>query len=388
MAKNAVKVLIAPDSFKEALPATEVVEAICRGLQMASPKLVCIPCPLADGGEHTLDVWLYHVQGRRHHIKVGDALGRPRAVAIGLSADGRTALVELAQAAGLEHIAVAQRNPLYMSTFGVGQMIRAAARQGASSLVLTLGGSATHDCGAGMAAALGWRFLDETGTAFVPTGATLDRVVRIEPPESPCQFQEVIAWCDVQNPLLGPQGAAHTYAAQKGATPEEVALLERKTHHFAQLLEHTMGCAVASIPGSGAAGGMGAGAMVFLGARLVPGAAWLLDEIGFDQYLTQAHWLITGEGQFDAQTAHGKLIATVAARAQHREVGVVVLCGSLEATPEQIRAMGVTAAMSIVPGPVDLSQSLTHTSEWLTYAAWAVGRIIIHTDSSTGNSSK
>ncbi len=383
-----MKIVIAPDSFKDACTAIEAAEAIGRGVRRALPNAEIVLCPLADGGEHTLEVWRHHTGGERHEVEVSGPLGERVKAPVALSADGASALIELASAAGLERIPPHRRNPLHTSTRGVGELIAAAKKLGARRLVLALGGSATHDCGAGMAAALGWRFLDRHGHAFVPVGGSLHRVARIEPPGALPPFEEVIALCDVRNPLVGPQGAARTYAPQKGASPQEVERLEENTRHFGQLLDRLAGRPVAALPGAGAAGGMGAGAMAFLGARLLPGARWMMDVAGFEAALAGARWVFTGEGRFDGQTAHGKLVAEVARRAKARgSIGLVVLCGANEADVQAAIALGINAVFRIAQHPCTLEEALSHTLEWLEHTAWAAARLI-QADSSTGSSSK
>lgn len=382
-----MKILIAPDSFKDALAAKEVAAAMAEGLQMALPQAELVLCPLADGGEHTLEVWCAHLGGRLAYFEVSGPLGEAVRAPVALSGDGETVMIEMARVAGLELVPPERRNPLHTTTFGVGELIGAAARLDARRLVLTIGGSATHDVGAGMAAALGWRFFDVEGQSFVPVGATLHRVAAIRPPDRALPFEEVLVLCDVRNPLLGPEGAAWTYAAQKGANVQDQELLEAGTRRFVALLEQATGRSLADLPGAGAAGGMGAGAVAFLGARLVPGAAYLLDAIAFDEKLRGADWVITGEGRFDGQTGHGKLVAEVAVRARAHGVKVMVLCGTLDATAAALDELGIRAAFSIVQGPCTLEEALRRTREWLCLTAWSAGRMI-QADSSTGNSSK
>lgn len=383
-----MKIVIAPDSFKDACTAIEAAEAIGRGVRRALPQADIVLCPLADGGEHTLEVWCNHTGGTRYRVEVGGPLGERIEAPIALSADGATALIELASAAGLERIPLHRRNPMHTTTRGVGELIIAAKELGARKLVLALGGSATHDCGAGMAAALGWRFLDRNGHAFVPVGGTLNRVTRVVPPQGPPLFEEVIALCDVRNPLVGPQGAAHTYARQKGASPQEVKRLEENTRHFGRLLDDLMGGSLSAMPAAGAAGGMGAGAVVFLGASLVSGARWMMEVAGFEEALSGTQWVFTGEGRFDGQTAHGKLVAEVARGAKARgKIGVVVLCGANDADARAAMRLGISAVFSIAQRPCTLEEALGHTTQWLEHTAWAAAHLI-QADSSTGNSSK
>ncbi len=369
-------VLICCDSFKDALPASQVCAAIARGWQAARPEASVRLFPLADGGEGMVEALAFHLGLRPYRLRVRDPLGRPVSAAYSLSADGRTAFIEMAQAAGLQRLAPEERNPLLGSTFGLGEMMADALQQGVSRIVLGIGGSATHDLGMGMAAALGWRFEDEDGRPLQASGLALRQVARILPPVAdPLAGVYVEVMCDVTNPLYGEQGAAHVYARQKGADADMVARLEAGSRHFWAIANGHGGAPAGEQAGAGAAGGLGFGAAYFLNARLRRGVDLMLDLTGFEEAVREADLLITGEGRLDGQTAHGKLISGIARRAAAQGKRVIALCGALAASPAEVRALGLTAAFSIAQGPCSLPEALALTEENLEKTAYFVGAL-------------
>lgn len=373
-----MKILIACDSFKDALPALEACQAIGRGLGKALPGAELTLFPLADGGEGTAEILTWHSRGRRIGLEVSGPLFRPVAAAYGFSGDGQTAFIEMAAASGLPLLNPDERNPLLTTTFGTGELIRDAIGRGARRILLGIGGSATNDAGLGMAAALGYQFLDENEEALPPVGASLGRVRGIDgsrawfSPES----VKVEVLCDVDNPLYGEQGAAFIYAPQKGADDAAVRELDAGLRHFARLLEEKFGRGFADIPGAGAAGGLGAGAMAFLGATLRPGIEAVMELTGFDSRLPDTDLVITGEGKIDRQTLHGKLIYGIARRAQAQGVPVIALCGALPASPEEVEAIGLKAAFCIQNRPLGLAEALRETALNLERTAYQVGRVL------------
>ena len=370
------RILIAPDSFKDALPAVEVSQAIARGWQMARPADELVVLPLADGGEGTLEVLTLQSDGHFEKVEVNDPLFRPVEGRLGLSGDGHTAFVEMAQAAGIQLLARAERNCLYTTTFGVGELILGALERGARRILLGIGSSATNDAGIGMASALGYRFLDERDEELRPVGENLGRIRQID--DSQLRFDpaelEVTVLCDVDNPLFGPRGAAHTYARQKGATEEGVLLLDAGLESFSTVLKGHFGRDFSQVPGAGAAGGMGAGALAFLGAVLRPGIQTVMELTGFDARLEQADLVITGEGKVDEQTLFGKLILGITRKAAARQIPVLAFCGTLEATPAQIQAIGLQAAFSLLTRPCTLEEAIAATADQLEQLAFNVAR--------------
>jgi glycerate kinase len=372
-------ILIATDSFKDALPALEVCRAIERGLRQAGRDVRTVVFPLADGGEGTAGILTFHNNGQTVEREVNDPLFRPVKASYGLSADGATAYIDMAEASGLQLLKSDGRNPLLTSTYGTGELILDAVQRGARRLLLGIGGSATNDAGMGMAAALGYRFLDEAGRELSPTGQSLERVRRIDDGQLKIDSSrlEVTVLCDVDNPLFGPRGAAHVYAPQKGADAETVERLDEGLRSFAQVLQEHFQRAVAAEPGAGAAGGMGAGALAFLGAELRPGIETVIEHTGFEKALEGADLLLTGEGRLDGQTLHGKLIHGLCRRAARHRIPVIALCGALEATPGDLEEIGLIAAFSILPRPMSLEEALRETETLLEQTAHSVLRTLL-----------
>lgn len=351
-------VLIACDSFKDALDATRVCRAIAAGLKRAHPHIRITEMPLSDGGEGLLDVLgapmgLTTVEAPAH-----DALGRPITGRYGLSGDGKTCVVEMAEASGLQRLTLAERDPLKATTFGTGELLADARRRGAVKAVLAIGGSATNDAGIGAAAALGWRFLDANGNDLPPDGGHLGQVAKIVPAPAPFDSMDVL--CDVTNPLYGPKGAAWIYGRQKGGTDATLPGLDAGLKHLAAIVAAQLGKDVAQTPGAGAAGGLGYGALAFFGGRLRRGIEIVLDLTGFDAAAQAADLIITGEGHLDGQSAQGKLIQGVCARSQGKRV--IALCGKLSASPEQVAAIGLAAAYSINKEERPLAEMLAATA--------------------------
>jgi glycerate kinase len=364
-----MKILISTDKFRGSASASEACEALKRGIYRAFPGASARLLPLADGGEGTLDVLVEATGGRKYRTGARDPLGRSLEAEFGLSADGKTAFVELAAASGLHHLAPSERDALRANTFGTGQLLRAALEAGATRLILGVGGSASTDGGTGLAAALGYRFFDEEGAEVLPCGGTLRRIARIDASGVAFDFAKVTieVACDVTAPLFGPEGAAYVYGPQKGATPEQVRELDEGLRTLAGLKP-----GFDAVPGAGAAGGAGFGAMAFLNARLRSGIDLVMELTRFDEHLDGVDLVITGEGKLDAQTLQGKLIGGICQRAGARGIPVAALCGTLDAPPEALREMGLTYAASILPRPMTLDEALTEGPMLLENAAFFV----------------
>ena len=358
-------ILIATDSFKDALPAIAVCQAIANGVNRAAPDLPTQIFPLADGGEGTAEILSFHHKSRQRTIKVHDPLFRPIKATYSIAEDGASAFIEMAAASGLQLLEPSERNPLQTTSFGTGELIADAIEQGAKKILLGIGGSATNDGGIGMATALGFRFLDRGGQRISPVGAGLPKLTQIDPQYVVFNAEEVrvTVICDVDNPLYGPNGAAYVYGPQKGATAQSARVLDEGLQNLAIVLQQFSGKDFSKIAGAGAAGGMGAGTMAFLGATLQPGIETVMQYTGFEMQLKKASLVITGEGRIDAQTLRGKLIAGVTRSAARYQIPVIALCGSLEATPQQIEALGLQAAFSITPGPISLDAALAATAK-------------------------
>lgn len=373
-----MKILIACDSFKDALDAPSVCRAIERGLKMADTEFQTQIFPLADGGEGMSEILDYHLGLEPVLIEVHDPLFRKIKAAYHIHTESSTAFIEMAQAAGLPLLQLHERDPLSTTTFGVGEMIKDALDKGIKKIVLGIGGSATNDVGIGMAAALGWQFLDEKEAVLTPTGGSLSAIKTVKkPPQTTLDAIQNTAFeiiCDVTNPLYGAQGAAYVYARQKGATDEMIVALDKGLRHFFSIavaqkpyLQHDMA-------GAGAAGGLGFGAIYFLNAQLKRGIEAIMDLTQFDSQVTWADIILTGEGRLDSQTAHGKLIAGIIARSQQKPV--IALCGAVEAPPQYLKDLGLTAAFSITPKPCSLLEALVETETNLEMMGFNFGRVL------------
>ncbi len=373
-----MKIVIAPDSFKGSLTAREAAGAMAAGVRAARPDAETVLLPLADGGEGTLDALVAATAGRRETAWVTGPLGEAVRAEWGQRGPGGdTAVVEMASAAGLTLVPAHRRDPRRTTTFGVGELLHYAAASGARRVVVGLGGSATNDGGAGAMQALGIRFLGTQGTPLPSplTGADLSRLARIDASglAFPASIEVVIA-SDVTNVLLGPLGASYVYGPQKGADGLCVAELDAALAKYARVLHRDLGVDVADLPGAGAAGGLGAGLMAFLGARMHSGIDLVLNTVCFDEHLRHTDWVLTGEGCIDAQTLHGKTIAGVLRRCRAASVPALAFGGSVDdAASDALAAQGLVAAFPIVPGPMSLEEAMRNGSRLLTSA---VARVI------------
>ncbi|SEJ13341.1 glycerate kinase [Pseudomonas linyingensis] len=372
-----MNVVIAPDSFKESLSAAEVAAAIAAGLREVWPQAELVCRPMADGGEGTVTALIAATGGEYRESVVRGPLGEPVAALWGWIAQGRSAVIEMAAASGLQLVPADSRNVLRACTFGTGELIRAALDAGAERIVLGFGGSATNDSGSGMLRALGARFADAEGRPLPAGGAALAQLAHIDLSGLDPRLQAVdfeVA-CDVDNPLCGPRGASQVFGPQKGATPEQVRQLDAALGHFADLCAQTLGHDDRELPGSGAAGGIGFAARSFLGARFRPGIELVAEVSGLEQALVGADLLITGEGRLDLQTLHGKTPLGVAAIAKRHGVPVVALAGMLGAGYEQLYGHGIDAAFSLAPGPISLAEALADAPRLLRQRAADIARL-------------
>jgi glycerate kinase len=366
-----MKIIVAPNSFKGSLSATQAAKAIARGVREVFPDAEVLEIPVADGGEGTVEALVSAKHGTYEWVNVEGPLGDPVLASYGLIDGGKTAVVELASASGYVLVSPAMRDPRKTSTYGFGQLLDAARKSGAKSVIAGIGSSATNDGGVGMAQALGYRFLDALGVELPRGGAALTRLDRIDDSSlNPgWRSMQVLVACDVTNPLTGPEGASAVYGPQKGADPVTVRLLDRALGHLADVIERQYGLRVADIPGAGAAGGTGAGLMAFLNAKLVSGAALVVDSSGFDQALTGAQLVITGEGRADNQTAYGKAPGEVARRAQAAGIPTVLLAGSKGAGWETLLTKGFSSVASLAQEGDNLQDLMHDARPALTRAA-------------------
>ncbi|MBC9250274.1 glycerate kinase [Pseudomonas alcaligenes] len=372
-----MKVVIAPDSFKESLPAAAVAAAIAAGWRAVWPQAELLCRPMADGGEGTLDAVLAATAGERRSCRVSGPLGEPVEAAWGWLADSRTAVIEMAAASGLHLLPAGQRDVLRASTRGTGELILAALDAGAARIILGLGGSATNDAGSGLLRALGGELLDAAGQPLEEGGAALAgfaelRLAGLDPRLGGVEFQVA---CDVDNPLCGSHGAAQVFAPQKGASATQVLQLDAALSHFADCCALQLGRDERHFPGSGAAGGLGFAARTFLAASFRPGIELVAELNGLEQAIIGADLVITGEGRLDAQTLHGKTPLGVARIARRHAVPVIALAGSLGEGYQALYAEGIDAAFSLVPGPLELAQALAGAAPLLEQRSRDIARL-------------
>ncbi|WP_367306839.1 glycerate kinase [Alicyclobacillus acidocaldarius] len=377
---EAPHILLAPDSFKGSLTARETAEAMAEGVSRACPSAQLTLVPIADGGEGTLDAIATSTNARWLSAVVTTASGQPKQGRFLALPDG-TAVVECAEAVGLPEALRSGADVWHRTTAGVGEFIRRALDMGHRRIAVALGGSGTNDAGTGLLAALGVRFLDDEGDEVPPVPAEFHRVARVDASglDQRLRGAEILAVCDVDNPLLGEHGATSVFGPQKGVRAHDVPHLEDVLAHVAARCEAAFGRKAADLPGAGAAGGLGF-ALYLLGAARVSGIDFVLDAVGFDHALERAALVLTGEGRTDAQTAHGKAVAGVARRAKARGVPVFCISGAIGPGAERLYDHGVSALFATAPGPIALDEAMANATPLLASAtenavrAWLAGR--------------
>ncbi|MBV5313277.1 MAG: glycerate kinase [Prolixibacteraceae bacterium] len=363
-----MRIVIAPDSFKECLTATRVAESISEGIRLVFPNAEIIRIPFADGGEGTVEALVTATSGRIVPTPSVDALNRPIQSFYGVLGDGKTAVIEMAATSGLEKLSPLERNPLITSTFGTGLLIEAAMEAGFRKIILGIGGSATNDGGAGMAQALGFGLLNQKGKSIGAGGGSLTEVHSIHKTHVHPFLREtsITVACDVRNTLLGNSGATRVFGPQKGATPEMIETLEINMTHFAGILFQEFGINFAEIPGSGAAGGLGAGLMAFCNAKIVSGFELISQLTHLEEQINQATLVFTGEGKIDSQTAFGKTVSGVAKLGRKYAVPVIALAGIVEDDLEELYNQGITSVYTIGDQTMSPDESIVRASELLT----------------------
>jgi glycerate kinase len=361
-----MRILIAPDSFKGSITAKQLCMAIEQGIRNRYPDTDIVHMPMADGGEGTIESMVFALGGTTGKLKVRDPLGRDVLAQYGVLEDGHTAIIEMAQASGLPLLKTDERNPMIASSFGTGQLIRHCLDEGYRHILLGLGGSATNDAGMGMLMALGVQFLDSNGEALPEGGASLIKLERIDISTIDPRLQEArfTIVSDVNHTLCGNAGASYVFGPQKGATADEVSMLDQALQRFGDVVREQLNVDVTEIPGSGAAGGMGAGALAFLQADIRSGIELIMEYYRFDDQIKDADLLITGEGRLDSQTLSGKVIAGLCSRARTYNVPTVALCGSIQLSAKEMDVLGLAAGFSIVRGPCQLEEAFENAYEW------------------------
>lgn len=370
------KIVVIPDSFKGTLSSQEVCLCMKRAIERWYPKAELLTIPIADGGEGSTDAFLAACGGTRIPVRICGPQSQAVSACYGVLPDG-TAVIEAAAAAGLS-LAGPSPNPELTTTYGVGQLMRHALLAGCRDLILCLGGSATNDGGCGAAAALGMRFLQEDGTAYLPVGGTLDRLQSIDPGELLPQLQHarIRVMCDVDNPLCGPQGASVVFGPQKGADPHMVQRLDKNLQHLAEIIRRDLHIDIANLPGAGAAGGMGGGMAAFAGAVLQSGIDAILDAVRFEEAASHADIIFTGEGRLDGQSLHGKAVTGIARRAKQLGIPVVAVVGDIEDPIDAIYPEGICAVFSTNRQALPFSQICMKASDHLFATMDAIMRLL------------
>jgi glycerate 2-kinase len=377
--KNFMKIVVAPQSFKGSLTAIKVARAIARGIRRAMPCAEIVLVPLADGGEGTVSALVEATQGQIMATEVTGPFGAKVTAEWGILGDGHSAIIEMAAASGITLVARERLNPLTATTYGTGELIKTALNSGCRQILIGIGGSATNDGGAGMAQALGVRFLDETGNQLPWGGEALAQLKHIDVTGldrrlAACQ---VMAACDVTNPLCGEQGASKVYGPQKGATDHDCRNLDKALENYAGVIKRDLGVEIRDLPGAGAAGGLGAGLVSFLGARLISGIEIVSEAVKLKEHLAGAALVFTGEGRIDSQTLFGKVVSGVAARAKTLDIPVVAITGESTGDYQECRQHGIDAILSITSGPMSLKQSMNNAESLIANTAEQAIRLIL-----------
>ena len=366
-----MRVLIAPDSFKDCLTAPQVIHAISRGLLKVQPETQIIGKPVSDGGEGLLQTLIDNLEGRYVESVVNDPLMRPLSAKLGILDQQATAVIEMAQASGIELLSQSERNPMLTTSYGTGQLISKALDEGFRKLIIGIGGSATNDGGVGMAQALGVKLLDASAQPIAAGGAGLAQLQTIDietldPRISDCQIQVA---CDVKNPLTGDSGASAVYGPQKGATEQMVETLDQNLTHLASLILEFLDKDISDIPGAGAAGGLGAGLVAFLDAELVPGFDIVASMLDLENEVANADLVITAEGKIDQQTKFGKAPYGVAMIAKKHRKPVYAFAGQIGGAKEELIQLGFTDVISISDSTITVEESIRRAPELLETSA-------------------
>lgn len=362
-----MKIVLAPDKFKNSLTGLEFCNAVEEGLHSVNPDIDVIKLPLADGGDGTIEVVNFYLKADVIHVKVNNPFFQPVKASYLYSKSTKTAFIEMAEASGVKLLKSEQLDCKNATTLGTGEMIVDAIEKGVTKIILGIGGSATNDCGIGMATALGYRFLDNQNEEIKPIGANLSLIRVIDAKNVHAKLQDVkfrIA-CDVSNPLYGKNGAAYVYAAQKGASETDIVILEKGLINFSKLIKESFNVDAQIIKGAGAAGGMGIASKVFLNGNLEPGIHLIKDLADFDKQIEGADWIITGEGKLDHQTFSGKTIQGVMNSAKAKNISVAAFCGKIELNENLIQAFGIAYADMVDSYAKNKSDAMSNGSRYL-----------------------
>ena len=372
-----MQIIVAPDSFKGSISAVEAANRIEKGIKKVFKDAVVIKIPIADGGEGTVEAIVMGSEGSFKTTKVTGPLGEKIEAKYGLLPDA-SAVIEMAEASGITLVPKEKLNPLEATTYGTGELVKAALDAGAKKIIMGIGGSATNDGGMGFAQALGVVFKDKEGNCLGYGAKYLEKIHTIDLSELDPRVKETefIIACDVTNTLCGEKGASAVYGSQKGATPEMIKKLDNDLEHYAELIKAQLGKDILNLPGTGAAGGLGAGLLVFCNAVLKSGIKTVLEAVKIDQYLKDAHLVITGEGKIDGQSIYGKVPIGIAKAAKPYNLPVIALGGTIGEDAEEVYDYGVQGMLSLIPAPISLDEAMIRGGELLENAAERMMRII------------
>lgn len=362
-----MQIVIAPDKFKGSLTGTQFCNAVEEGIKSVLPNAEIVKLPLADGGDGTIEILEYHLNGERIKVRVNDPLFRDIEASYLYMHSIKTAFIEMAEASGMYLLKKEDQNCYNTTTLGTGELILNAINKGAKTIILGIGGSATNDCGMGMASALGYKFEDEHGKELVPIGRNLSliRVINSSYVMGALRSIDFKVACDVTNPLHGEQGAAYVYGPQKGASPDEIKALDEGLKNISNLFKKQFDRDVQNIKGAGAAGGMGAGTSVFLNAELKSGNNLVKNLIAFDEKIKGADWIITGEGKLDSQTLSGKTIDGVLTSAKKQNIPVAALCGSISLSKKEADTLGISYTDAVMKRAKSLDDAMQNGYDYV-----------------------
>jgi glycerate kinase len=366
-----MKFVLAPDKFKGSLTGLEFCNAVAKGLLKVIPDAEVVFLPLADGGDGTIEVANYYLNGDLIQLEVKNPLFQNGLAIYLYASDSKIAFIEMAEASGLKLLDPTEYDCKNATTFGTGQLILDAINRGAKEIILGIGGSATNDCGIGMAAALGYRFLDKKGVDVIPIGASLSQIVTIDDSQVNKDLKDVtfkIA-CDVTNPLYGKNGAAYVYAQQKGASEKDIELLDKGLEDFSKVLDAKFKINSQAVLGGGAAGGMGIAAKVFLKGELISGITLMKELSQFDEKIKNAHWIITGEGKLDEQTLSGKTIHGIIEVTKQNNINVAAFCGELDLDEVQLKNFGISYTDAVLNLTKDIDDAMLNSAGYVTKMA-------------------
>jgi glycerate kinase len=362
-----VKFVLAPDKFKGSLTGIQFCDAVEKGIKSVFPEAEILKLPLADGGDGTIEILDYHLHGEIIEVEVKDPLFRPIQASYLFIKSSSTAFIEMAEASGMKLLSSDEQNCFSTTTYGTGELILYAIKKGAKNIILGIGGSATNDCGIGMASALGFKFLDKDDNEIIAIGKNLSEIKKIDRTYIINNLSQITfnVACDVTNPLYGKDGAAYVYAAQKGAAIDEIRILDQGLRNMATLFKDQFEIDIQNIKGGGAGGGMGAGAKVFLKANLISGIDLIKKLVDFDSKIRNADWIITGEGNIDHQTLSGKTIQGVIASAKKYNIPVAAFCGNISLTQKELDKVGISYTSSIIEKSKSLEDAMVNSSDYL-----------------------